>query len=140
MLDIKNMGISTKIIFSAFFINKQVSSQSSTHSIARQLSKHAANDILPFYLTARQQGKLAKHGCWCAKLLNPDSEVVLGGPTKVDDLDGICKDWQSACNCLHSLGGSCNLYDQLGVDQTSILLRLADNGLASSTEVVEVMK
>ena len=133
MLDIKHMGITTKIIFSAFIINKQVSSQSSTHSIARQLTKNAANDILPFYLTERQQTKLAKHGCWCAKLLNPGSEEVLGGPTKVDDLDRICKEWQSACNCLHSLGGSCNMYDQLGVDQTSIFVRLADNGLASST-------
>ena len=115
-----------------FSLLTKISAQITT-SISRKLSDDAANQILPFYLTRRQLRFLSRHGCWCRKLLNPDSDEILGGPFQADQLDELCKQWQSGCNCLHSLGGSCHQYDNLGVSQTNILFQLGANNLATSS-------
>ena len=50
---------------------------------------------------------LLEHGCWCAKL-DPDTPpLLLGGPTTVDELDLICKQWAQARSCTRLAGKSC---------------------------------
>ena len=47
------------------------------------------------------------HGCWCAKLLKSNTGNI-GGPSRVDDLDEICKRWFSSRRCVRLLGGVCH--------------------------------
>ena len=82
--------------------------------ISRKIRKSAALDILPFFLENEQLYKLSNHGCWCSKILNNlgnDQEGTRRSSKNVaDELDGICKQWHMAANCLHSVGGACNNY------------------------------
>ena len=107
------------------------------HPVNRLMNKNAANEILPYFLTTQRLNRqqlnvLSNHGCWCAKILNPNSEQAFGGPTTVDELDGICKQWASACNCIHSVGGSCHSFNDN--DYTNIFIVTGNSGLATNTE------
>ena len=45
------------------------------------------------------------HGCHCAGILGGEK---YGGPTTVDDVDSLCKQWKSAKNCLYKKHGACH--------------------------------
>lgn len=79
-----------------------------TFSIARKI-KNAGFDILSAYLTEGNDfSNVMQHGCWCAKLNPYIDHDILGGPSPVDDLDLICKQWIAACNCMNNaVNGSC---------------------------------
>jgi hypothetical protein len=85
------------------------SQSSETITIARTINRDAASDILPTFLGGNDYVLVRSHGCWCAKLANP-FQPSLGGPTIVDELDQICKEWATAGTCLHTQGGSCHQY------------------------------
>ena len=53
--------------------------------------------------------QLFDHGCWCAKL-DPDNsaQISLGGPSTVDELDRICKQWAQARSCTRLNNKSCH--------------------------------
>ena len=54
---------------------------------------------------------LLEHGCWCAKLDPDSSQIALGGPTQVDELDAICKKWAQSRSCTRLSGNSCSSYN-----------------------------
>ena len=100
-------------------------------SIHRKLKHESVNELLTYYLVPRQLDFLTQHGCWCAKILNENSNE-LGGSTPVDDLDIICKQWSVATKCIHSLGQNCYQYDQQPT--TDISIETGVNGLQISTQ------
>jgi len=52
--------------------------------------------------------QILSHGCHCGRMDdNANKITALGGPNTVDPMDEICKDWQSARNCVFLPGGSC---------------------------------
>lgn len=59
---------------------------------------------------------ILNHGCWCSKL-NPQADhSSLGGPTTVDHIDEICKQWQRARRCSKLTGNSCENMNMIGND------------------------
>ena len=59
--------------------------------------------------------RFLQHGCWCAKLDPDSSQVALGGPTQVDELDAICKRWAQSRSCSRSSGNACSDYNHQNV-------------------------
>lgn len=83
--------------------------KSTVVQVSRKTQNNAALDILPYFLESTALNSLQRHGCWCAKLLDP--EIDLKGKRETsDELDGICKKWQMSANCVHSMGGACDNY------------------------------
>ena len=117
-----------------FFINT-INSQVSTsliNSVNRKIKQNTVNSLLTYYLTPRQLQFLSQHGCWCAKIIDPENNQGLGGSADVDDLDIICKHWQLATKCIHTLGQNCFEYE--GEELTDIFIKTDENGLQIQTQ------
>ena len=107
----------------------QWTNQSFIDSVSIKLKDNAANEILPYFLVLPGQIEtLSNHGCWCAKILNPEQEQLGGGNT-VDELDAICKRWWLASSCIQSLEGACYRYDLN--EYTNVLI---ESGATNSSE------
>ena len=69
--------------------------------------KKAAGHILEKYINQDQFLDIQEHGCWCAKMDILGMPNYVGGPSVLDDLDQICKDWFTtrACTKLNRSNG-----------------------------------
>jgi len=73
---------------------------------------------------AQYQGLLG-HGCWCPKF---DANDDFSSGETLDDLDGLCREWQQMRNCAYLAGGAC--YNQPGSDAYTT----TDDRLCSNTD------
>ena len=101
---------------------------------APQIINYLLNDENSNSQTESYYYKLFNHGCWCSKL-NPENSdnLTLGGPTAIDDLDKICKNWFQARRCIELDGGSCREYKSAIGYGNNYSIRANDGCTSSNT-------
>ena len=73
----------------------------------------ASNYVAAFLNDAALFNNLMDHGCWCAYIDPNNSAELLMGPTPIDALDEICRNWYLTRHCNDELiGGSCTNADK----------------------------